>query len=118
MSARVCGTGSKVCAGITDLVLTLYPRVCGEHTPRLTQNRGLGGSSPRVRGTLGFYDANVECHRFIPACAGNTSSNPERPALRSVHPRVCGEHVGNLRRDQFASGSSPRVRGTLLCASL
>ena len=51
-----------------------------------------GGSSPRVRGTLGVVIDNEIQFRFIPACAGNTS-----PAAR------CPPQI---------AGSSPRVRGT------
>ena len=73
--------------------------------------------------------------RFIPACAGNSAlesyalknkdgSSPRvrgtrhargasRPAS-SVHPRVCGELDGKLTPETLATGSSPRVRGTLL----
>ncbi len=29
-----------------------------------------------------------------------------------VHPRVCGEHVEQIRRLDLVAGSSPRVRGT------
>ena len=75
-------------------------------TPRL-------GSSPRVRGTRDAGRRPVEADRFIPACAGNA----ERGALikidRPVHPRVCGERATICFRSNSASGSSPRVRGTL-----
>ena len=51
--------------------------------------------------------------RLIPACAGKTWSRFPSPKTRSAHPRVCGENVNwNIVMD-FASGSSPRVRGKL-----
>ena len=50
--------------------------------------------------------------RFIPACAGNTPWRYAGSRIRSVHPRVCGEHPRNRIMDRSKSGSSPRVRGT------
>ena len=91
-----------------------HPRVCGEH---LTGNPYLlmvQGSSPRMRGTLGFSVTNTNDAGIIPAYAGNTwrpSSN-----LRCVrdHPRVCGEHEAFGTSASKAQGSSPRMRGTLV----
>ena len=51
------------------------------------------GSSPRVRGTRKDGKAAPRLHRFIPACAGNTASALVKPCSRTVHPRVCGEHL-------------------------
>ena len=53
-------------------------------------------------------------HGIIPAYAGNT-----RPTFRSIsyigdHPRVCGEHRLPAITTNPTSGSSPRMRGTLL----
>ena len=54
----------------------------------------LGGSFPRVRGTVGSRLPNW-----------SSSSKP-------VHPRVCGERPFDEDRMQATYGSSPRVRGT------
>ena len=90
----------------------VHPRVCGEHNrlnePPLPSN----GSSPRVRGTLSAAFWVAAASRFIPACAGNTSTPRPRSARRSVHPRVCGEHACPRRKCPTCTGSSPRVRGT------
>ena len=50
---------------------TVHPRVCGEHirVPKLLVL--LIGSSPRVRGTSGWFFGYGRKRRFIPACAGN-----------------------------------------------
>ena len=73
---------------------TVHPRVCGE----LSLNELIlvvwFGSSPRVRGTRQLGRLAVPDQRFIPACAGNSSTTPEPPMLKY--------------------GSSPRVRGTQL----
>ena len=51
---------------------------------------------------------------IIPAYAGNT--RPHHPSTLDIwdHPRVCGEHGMADIGDALSSGSSPRMRGTLL----
>ncbi len=71
----------------------------------------MAGSSPRVRGILGF-SAGVHCKcRFIPACTGNTSCACRSAVLNPVHPRVYGEYLRRIQRTRYLFGSSPRVRG-------
>ena len=74
----------------------------------------LGGSSPRMRGTL----ANVACGYvaigIIPAHAGNTMPTLRTTGQDRDHPRACGEHLASLRISSPGSGSSPRMRGTLI----
>ena len=93
---------------------SVHPRVCGEH--RLYRGQGCDGdgSSPRLRGTHVLAEGISETLRFIPASAGNTEVPGATPATPSVHPRVCGEHVGLKRYRRIRIGSSPRLRGTLL----
>ena len=71
------------------------------------------GSSPRVRGTLEPDAEPGLDERFIPACAGNTTASTASGFTTPVHPRVCGEHSKANAATPAASGSSPRVRGTL-----
>ena len=127
------------CAGNSDWISastrlsSVHPRVCGElNTDRLEQYTD-GGSSPRVRGTRRVRAVERDAHRFIPACAGNSTSSRCSRVCLSVHPRVCGElGLGCLRWrvvHRFIpacagnssgrssptcgdGGSSPRVRGT------
>ncbi|OAZ75828.1 hypothetical protein SRCM100623_00345 [Acetobacter pasteurianus] len=130
-SPRVRGTpsvldnGSRVarfipaCAGNTlaysEIVkgFPVHPRVCGEHEGQAVVSNHVGGSSPRVRGTLRDGKAVASITRFIPACAGNTKTRLIRSRVFSVHPRVCGEHKCCASLCQCTRGSSPRVRGTL-----
>ena len=51
-------------------------------------------------------------HRFIPARAGNSIKTAISAALRTVHPRACGELKPSVLRAMADSGSFPRVRGT------
>ena len=86
------------CAGNTLPIRTrratapVHPRVCGEHTILKNDHVGKYGSSPRVRGTLRERLLRFVDHRFIPACAGNTTAQHRIRSTLPVHPRVCGEH--------------------------
>ncbi len=107
------------CAGNTSgssirmSAVSVHPRVCGEHQRGRADLGYPVGSSPRVRGTLQPHQNSPFFLRFIPACAGNTTSSPCAPAAPTVHPRVCGEHDCINRFNNRPNGSSPRVRGTL-----
>ena len=94
----------------------VHPRVCGELYGITAMLSASAGSSPRVRGTLIKAGAVAETRRFIPACAGNSARPAQRRPGRSVHPRVCGE-LGIVKMPRCSNtGSSPRVRGTRVCA--
>ena len=91
----------------------VHPRMRGErlmNTPMLPQSIG---SSPHARGTLGCRIRIGSTKRFIPACAGNAGSVPERWPAASVHPRMRGERVSQSRCWTLPNGSSPHARGTL-----
>ena len=70
----------------------VHPRVRGEHNQPTAPVLHSSGSSPRARGTLRTSSQAHDCHRFIPACAGNTPCWPVGSLGLSVHPRVRGEH--------------------------
>ena len=86
--------------------------MCGEHGTRRLPGGELIGSSPRVRGTQKSACGVLTLRRFIPACAGNTSSDSAGEPPPPVHPRVCGEHPERHHPIHPRHGSSPRVRGT------
>ena len=58
----------------------------------------------------GVFTSSV---RFIPARAGNTLIDPERPGSGPVHPRSRGEHALMCLGFFVHNGSSPLARGTL-----
>ena len=94
--------------------IPVHPRVCGERSSGTAITAVTDGSSPRVRGTrLSFRSASAHW-RFIPACAGNARQVDCIHGPKTVHPRVCGERAVWEIPDGTRTGSSPRVRGTLL----
>ena len=95
----------------------VHPRVCGEHGNIAYIAAPAVGSSPRVRGTHPICQRAPPPRRFIPACAGNTCGASCTAVWISVHPRVCGEHIGSERVERCHCGSSPRVRGTRVDAT-
>ena len=89
-----------------------HPRVCGEHRAVPEPLVRDGGSSPRMRGTLGFARFHTLDAGIIPAYAGNTVSAWLVPCSIRDHPRVCGEHLDTIASQLRLAGSSPRMRGT------
>ena len=131
-SPRVRGTGADVhvahvqrrfipaCAGNSPVVTplmskrTVHPRVCGEQRHDRDGRAKDPGSSPRVRGTVRGHPRAAARPRFIPACAGNSAEGVFLAIDQAVHPRVCGEQSSFWMRMDCRSGSSPRVRGTVV----
>ena len=98
---------------------TVHPRVCGELRCATSRTCSPRGSSPRVRGTQAAPKSSAVRRRFIPACAGNSSSSAGIRCSITVHPRVCGELVSyqpvGLRSMRFipacaGNSTQPRTR--------
>ena len=104
--------GNSSRARRADRRAAVHPRVCGELVVTEHSDVQQAGSSPRVRGTRTSNGVRHRCHRFIPACAGNSSTIVWSVSAVPVHPRVCGELAKAACGTKPASGSSPRVRGT------
>ena len=131
-SPRVRGTRSSF-GTVRGTFSGPSPRVRGTPVPFWLQVGMIFGPSPRVRGTRHLVLPQRPQSRSIPACAGNTledwrkiimvtgpsprvrgtrSTSPFLACLRTVHPRVCGEHEYISNTDGLWRGPSPRVRGT------
>ena len=92
----------------------VHPRACGELISDLQEGNFNIGSSPRLRGTPAG-NLGKEVHpRFIPALAGNSFSRHHARPCITVHPRACGELRKKVLGCWLQTGSSPRLRGTLL----
>ena len=105
--------GNATTAWPTPTHNSVHPRACGERLRLGYAHSGEDGSSPRVRGTRVAFGVPRVSSRFIPARAGNARSNTTWTLQLTVHPRACGERAPQTIKDPWASGSSPRVRGTL-----
>ena len=91
-----------------------HPRACGEHALIGSRRHRPSGSSPRMRGTLVEHMHIGPVRGIIPAHAGNTQLATEVSAQPWDHPRACGEHSLCVLSVAESSGSSPRMRGTLV----
>ena len=92
----------------------VHPRMRGEHKSKMCIRIISTGSSPHARGTHQCSAAGARQRRFIPACAGNTSTVMPAWSFSPVHPRMRGEHLVDLDLENLTAGSSPHARGTLL----
>ena len=106
------------CAGniyyfyLAPCILTVHPRLRGEHQLVDGSDVLFSGSSPLARGTYYRYLDDFKWYRFIPACAGNISISTYTVDADAVHPRLRGEHDMSSRNVLGSSGSSPLARGT------
>ena len=89
------GVGNTMAETISMLRRPVHPHGCGEHRTQNPELLALGGSSPRVWGTL------------VPQLAAQF--------IGAVHPHGCGEHIARQSPPSIHPGSSPRVWGTLPC---
>ena len=88
-----------------------HPRACGANPALSVMTAAPAGSSPRMRGKLGFGFDSFRQRRIIPAHAGQTSRTPTPTPTVSDHPRACGANAAAGRIRTLRRGSSPRMRG-------
>ena len=88
-----------------------HPRICGEHHVRLAVHQPAPGSSPHMRGALGYSADDAAKSGIIPAYAGSTATRRYCAAPPRDHPRICGEHLDVGKADLGNDGSSPHMRG-------
>ena len=98
----------------THIMMWDHPRACGEHSWLRMLRMSAEGSSPRLRGTREAEGLAVLRLGIIPALAGNTRGTRTAPRSARDHPRACGEHSTLRTNPHSHTGSSPRLRGTLL----
>ncbi len=104
---------SRACAPCGSTA-PVHPRACGEQVGTMERQSAAPGSSPRMRGTVMWLLPGCPASRFIPAHAGNSGLSGGRPAAQPVHPRACGEQCRPPTIPIAQTGSSPRMRGTVL----
>ena len=89
-----------------------HPRMRGEHMCISEAFWADWGSSPHARGTHNRRITSCSPPRIIPACAGNTATPTFAFEAKRDHPRMRGEHSGNMSVVFLIVGSSPHARGT------
>ena len=94
-----------------------HPRIRGEHSGVSWIVKNGTGSSPHTRGAPPNTGTSSSGRRIIPAYAGSTWTQQNRPRTPSDHPRIRGEHALRVGRDFQGVGSSPHTRGALLTHS-
>ncbi len=90
-----------------DRAAPVHPHACGEHFCWYRTLRHMGGSSPRMWGTLLSPICRVSPGRFIPTHVGNTAARSGRPSGTPVHPHACGEHWGTSGADPIGDRFIP-----------
>ena len=91
---------------------SVHPHGCGERNRATRALPKLDGSSPRLWGTLFFFDSWFNINLFIPTAVGNAMNATLKQTLLAVHPHGCGERkIGGVQTGA-AEGSSPRLWGT------
>ena len=93
--------------------LPVHPHACGERRPRMTSPGCIGGSSPRLWGTLSRRLNLVNHSRFIPTPVGNAACRSRPIEQPAVHPHACGERT-NFLPDAFLSHGSSHACGNAL----
>ena len=106
----------------SEIMLEVYPRVCGGTAPARMPDQPGSGLSPRVRGNRPGTHARSAGLGSIPACAGEPLSSVHHFRSTQVYPRVCGGTSREPRASTYTKtvcrGLSPRVRGNPLAAAL
>ena len=91
---------------------TVYPRWRGEHMCAGTLKMLAIGLSPLARGTRCKFLCRHTESRFIPAGAGNTSTEGYKNFMSAVYPRWRGEHSDIVGFSVHPNGLSSLARGT------
>ena len=106
--------GNGECSHHIDDVITVHPHACGERSTSNANARYILGSSPRLWGTVTYYDIRIIDVRFIPTPVGNGYCRKVGCICETVHPHACGERSTTHPVGVNFSGSSPRLWGTVL----
>ena len=70
-----------------------HPRLCGEKSSSLKNNKIGLGSPPPMRGKVHIVVHTVAIIRITPAYAGKSVAGVAVMALGQDHPRLCGEKL-------------------------
>ncbi len=91
----------------------VHPRTRGEHKLGAASPLFTVGSSPHARGTRLHGPGSDRDGRFIPACAGNTTSSVKRALIWTVHPRAIHSRPYAIRFIPARAGNTTQCPGGL-----
>ena len=89
-----------------------HPRIRGEHKTTLFDDGGAEGSSPHTRGALFTTEADGLTGGIIPAYAGSTTCEESVLEVAQDHPRIRGEHDGEVVQDDQVVRIIPAYAGS------
>ena len=95
----------------TGKPIKAHPRSRGENSALVPTVAALIGSSPLTRGKLVALVFGGFMVGLIPAHAGKTSAQADRPCPPAAHPRSRGENALTMSVSGALTGSSPLTRG-------
>ena len=104
--------GLTACFSLARPSIRDHPRACGAHLLHIITVYEQEGSSPRMRGSPIASPSFIHTPGIIPAHAGLTPSRQNWRRPSRDHPRACGAHLIQHLVAKYASGSSPRMRGS------
>ncbi len=106
--------GSTPCTQPGRRLLRDHPRIRGEHDIITSTGCRPWGSSPHTRGAPWRICRWSPRTGIIPAYAGSTRRLGLGRRQAGDHPRIRGEHTGDITANDFVAGSSPHTRGARL----
>ncbi len=86
-------TGTTSSRTDVNAILSVHPRMHGDHAGDAYGAGERGGSSPHARGPRGAWLPLSSLRRFIPACTGTTRHLCTSCFIATVHPRMHGDHA-------------------------
>ncbi len=104
------GIGHPVAVNAQNMAV--HPRRCGDRLSGRRLAIQPYGSPPQVRGSDSAIRVRASQWRFTPAGAGIGISPEVSMRLLPVHPRRCGDRLGNNCNGSCHCGSPPQVRGS------
>ena len=98
---------------ILDWLDVIHPLSRGANITSDNARQCVNDSSPHTRGKLRIFTRDLNKHRFIPSCEGQTSFYPKRIPTTTIHPLLQGANNLIFSSPVSADDSSPPTRGKL-----
>ena len=83
--------GERSVSALVFFIQRVHPHACGERPHDLSITEVIGGSSPRLWGTVVSVLNTARSCRFIPTPVGNGKTDRLIIPVFAVHPHACGE---------------------------